>query len=264
MNVFEIKLQKRVNLYLILFFLVNILLSSCITQRKLEYLHDKDKNEKSFEIVGVEEYTLKPNDNLFIHISSQDDAATNVFTNTSRQTTTNLDPYSASLQSYTIDQNGYLDLPIVGKILVKGKTLNQVSVIIKEAVANILNQPMIYVKLVNRYVTILGEVRSPGHYPVAQEKLSIFEALGFAGDITEYGNRNSVVLLRTVEGKSIRVVLDLTKSKILSSKYFYLSPNDILYVKTSRGKFWGLRPFPFTIVLTAISTYFLYLNYIGK
>ena len=252
--------QKMRSRYIIFVIIFNLLFSSCITQRKLEYIRDKDSKEKSFNTFVLEDYRLKTNDNLFIHISSIDQE-NNVFTNTARQITTTIDPYSASLQSYTIDKQGYIDLPIIGKILVKDKTVDEVESLIKTAISGILNQPTIYVKLVNRYVTVLGEVRNPGHYTVSQERLSILEALGLAGDVTEYGNRKSVVLLRNEEGKNVRVELDLTKSQLLESKYFYLSPNDVVLVKPSRAKFWGLRPFPFSIVLSAISTYLLIVNY---
>ena len=106
----------------------------------------------------------------------------------------------------------------------------------------------------NRYISVLGDVRSPGHFPYAQEKLTIYDALGLAGDITEYGNRSEVILARNEDGKNMRIVLNLTKSNILASNYYYMKPNDIVYVKPLRKKFWGMREFPFQIILTTIST----------
>jgi polysaccharide export outer membrane protein len=165
-----------------------------------------------------------------------------------------MQPYGASLLSYSVDKDGYLFLSVVGKILVKDKTLSEVSAILKESLKGILNQPNVSVKLVNRYVTVLGEVNRPGNFAYSKDKLTVFDALGLAGDIGDYGNRKKVILIRNAEGQNIRINLDLNKAEILSSEYYYLRPNDILYVKPLREKFWGLRQFPYAIILSTLTT----------
>jgi len=208
------------------------------------------------------DYTLKPNDELFIKISSLDVGAANVFAGGSDQSAQNLisTPYGASLISYPIDKDGYLLFPLVGNIYVKGKTIPQVSMILRDSLYSILNQPIVSIKLINRYITVFGEVKNPGHFTFSQEKLTIFDALAFAGDITDYGNRNEVVLLRNENGENYRIGLDLTKTKILSSGYYYIRPNDIVYVKPLRNKFWGMRQFPFSILFSTITTGLLIYN----
>jgi polysaccharide biosynthesis/export protein len=237
------------------------LFSSCLSQREVEYLRDKDKRIKSFNEAEVQDYKLKPDDELFIQINSFDEAAANVFSSSGNQSSagsTGMTPYGASLVSYTIDKHGNVILPFIGNIFVKDKTISQVTEILKDSLNTILNQPIVSVKLVNRYVSVLGEVRSPGHYPYAQEKLTIYDALGFAGDITDYGNRGAVILTRNEDGKNLRINLNLTKSDILASNYYYLRPNDIIYVKPLRKKFWGMREFPFQIILSTLSTALLF------
>jgi polysaccharide biosynthesis/export protein len=237
------------------------LFSSCLSQREVEYLRDKDKRIKSFNEAEVQDYKLKPDDELFIQINSFDEAAANVFSgsgNQSSASSTGMTPYGASLVSYTIDKKGNVILPFIGNIFVKDKTISQVTEILKDSLNTILNQPIVSVKLVNRYVSVLGEVRSPGHYPYAQEKLTIYDALGFAGDITDYGNRGAVILTRNEDGKNLRINLNLTRSDILSSNYYYLRPNDIIYVKPLKKKFWGMREFPFQIILSTLSTALLF------
>lgn len=238
------------------------LFSSCVTQRKVEYLQDRNKSIKTFKEAEFSDYKLKPNDELYIQISSLDEASTNVFSNSSQSTgyIGSIDPYGASLMSYSIDKDGFLQIPIVGKIQVKDKTLTEVSLILKELLSHILNQPVVSVKLVNRYISVLGEVRNPGHFSFAQDKLTIFDALGLAGDITEYGNRNGVILIRNQEGENVRISLDVTKSEILSSGYFNLRPNDIIYVRPLRNQFWGMRQFPFTILFSTLTTGLLIYN----
>lgn len=237
--------------------------SSCITQKNVEYLQDEDKGIKSFTEARYEEYRLKPNDELYIQISSIDDAAASIFNNsTSPQSFSvgTIQPYGASLASYSVDKDGFVQLPVIGNIFVKDKTIPQVIMMVKDSLTNILSQPIVNIKLVNRYVSVLGEVHNPGHFTYSQEKISVYDALGYAGDITDYGNRNEVLLMRNENGKTIRINLNLTSSDILTSKYFFLKPNDLIYVKPLRKKTWGMREFPFAITLSAISTAILLYN----
>jgi polysaccharide export outer membrane protein len=246
---------------LLIAFVVLVAFSSCVTQRKVEYLRDSDKNIKSFKEAELGDYKLKPNDELYIQINSLDEAAANVFSNEKQELYLgSIQPYGASLISYTIDKQGYLLLPVIGKILVKDKTLSQVSQALKDSLNHILNQPIVSVKLVNRYVSVLGEVRNPGHFAFSQEKLTIYDALGLAGDITEYGNRNNVILIRNTDGDNLRINVDLTRSDILASEYYNLRPNDIVYVKPLRNKFWGMREFPFGILFSTLTTGLLIYN----
>lgn len=233
------------------------LLSSCVTQRNVEYLQDKNKSTKVFNEAQIEDYRLKPSDELYIKINSLDDAAADIYSGTGIQQTLymgNIQPYGASLMSYTIDKDGYLHLPFIGSLLVRDKTLAQVSEMLKKSLINILSQPVISVKLVNRYISVLGEVRNPGHFVYGQDKFTIYDALGLAGDITDYGDRDNVILIRNENGKNIRINIDLTKSDILASNLIYLRPNDIIYVKPLRKKLWGMRQFPFTIIFSSITT----------
>lgn len=250
-------------IYSVLLVIIVALPTSCVTQRKVEYLQDKDKSIKAFNEVQSPDYRLKPNDELYIQISSLDEASANIFSNVSQQQYFNagiIQPYGASLMSYSIDKDGNLLLPVIGKIPVKGKTIPETVDILKDSLHHILNQPIVSVKLVNRYLSVLGEVANPGHFPYSQDKITVYDALGLAGDITDYGNRNDVILIRNDEGKNMRVSLNLTKTDILSSDYYNLRPNDIVYVKPLRNKFWGMRQFPFTVIFSAVTTGLLLYN----
>ncbi len=249
----------------ILFFSLTTLciLSSCVTQREVEYLQDKNKGNQSFSDPQTEEYRIKPADELYIQISSLDEASANIFTGSNLQQTYymgSVQPYGASLISYTVDKEGYIHLPVIGSLLVKDKTLTQVGEMIRTALVNVLNQPLVNIKLVNRYVAVLGEVKNPGHYVFPKNKLTIFEAIGMAGDITDYGNRKEVIVVRNENGKNTSHSLNLTKSEILTSEFYYLHPNDMVYVKPMNKKYWGLRQFPFTVVLSILTTTVLYYN----
>lgn len=258
-------IEKKITKYFVFFFIANLFFTSCVTQRNVEYLQDRDRNVKEFKTLDFQDYKLKPNDDIMIQISSLDDAGgANVFSNPNRQgNSVSMDQFAASLLSHTIDKDGYLDYPVIGKFLVKDKTIAQVSAMLKESLVNVLNQPVVSIKLINRFVSVLGEVRNPGHFPYAQDKLSIYDAIGLAGDISDYGNRSNVILIRNENGKNIRVNLNLTKSGILESDYYFLRPNDILYVKPARKKFWGMKEFPFSILLSSISTAIVVVSYLN-
>lgn len=242
---------------LIAYIMLQLLNQSCVTQRKVEYLQDYVNKTKSYDEAELAEYKLKPNDELYIQINSLDIGTANVFSMAGNQQSTllgTITPYGASLLSYSVDKEGYMLLPIIGKILVKDKTVPEVNIMLKDSLTNILNQPIVTVKLVNRFVSVLGEVRNPGHFAISQEKLSVYDAISLAGDITDYGDRNNVILVRNENKQNTRILLDLTKPEILSSEFYNMRPNDFIYVRPLRHKFWGMREFPFSVIFSTITT----------
>jgi polysaccharide biosynthesis/export protein len=256
MILIDFTIRRTFNKYTIFLILMMFFycFTSCVTQKKVEYLQEKIGDPKTFSEAEFPDYRLKSNDELYINIKSLDETSISVFTNTSQEFGAPSSPYGASLNSYSIDKEGYLLLPIIGNIYVKDKTLPEVGLILKDSLSHILSQPIVSVKLVNRYISVLGEVKNPGHFPYAQDKLSVYDAVGLAGDITDYGNRNDVILIRNINGENIRINMDITKSDILASDYYYLRPNDIVYVKPLREKFWGMRQFPWQVFFSALTT----------
>jgi polysaccharide export outer membrane protein len=237
-----------------------LLLSSCVVQRDLKYMQDAKKTQDTYNEAVHNDYQLRSNDALYIQINSLDDVASNVFAQSTAIYT--LDPYSAYMTSYTVDKEGFIELPVIGRIQVSGKTTIQVSEMIKDSMVNILSHPMVTVKLVNQYVSVLGEVRSPGHFVFSQDNLTIYDALGLAGDISIYGNRRDVTLVRNKDGKNVRTSIDLTRADILSSPYYFIQPNDFIYVSPMRKRFWGFEQFPFAVILTTISTALVIYTYV--
>lgn len=256
---YENQFPKNFYLKIISFYFSFLLmpLSSCITQSSVEYLQDGSKFSTFFNEAQIDDYKLKPGDELYIQISSIDDATSNVFSSTNTQQNVNIgstQSYGAYLSSYTVNRDGFLLLPVIRPIPVQGKSITQVSDTIKKSLVNILNQPQVTVKLVNRYISVLGEVKVPGHFVYTQDKLTIFDAISLAGDITDYGNRKEVTITRNEDGKILRISVDLTRSDILASNYYYLRPNDIIYIKPLRQKYWRLQQIPYAIILSTITT----------
>ena len=268
MRVIKFHTFKKIPIWLIL--ISTLFFSSCVTHRNLEYLSDKDNKDEpiiSYIEAKIPDYKLKPNDELNINIKSLDDPTTNVFQQLGNQQGSNSGyntPYSASLTSYTIDKSGFIQLPVIGNMHVEDRTIPEVISMLQDSLNNILSSPTVTIKLVNRYVSVLGEVARPGNFSYAQEKLNVFDALGLAGDITTYGNRNEVTLVRNENGKNMRIKIDLTSADLLASEYYYLRPNDLIYVKPLQKKFWGLAQFPWTVLLSTISTVILIYTVFGE
>jgi polysaccharide export outer membrane protein len=241
--------------------IILVLFPSCVTYRDVEYFQESIDKKKSFSESYADDYKLRPKDELYIQISSLDDPSAKIFSTTGNQQFINIgaiQPYGASLISYVVDKEGFILLPVIGLINVKDKTIEQVSLLITNSLNKILSHPMVSVKLVNRYVTILGEVQRPGQYTYALDKVTVYEAIGLAGDITDYGDRKGIVLVRNENGTIHRISIDLTQSELLASNYLYVNPNDIIYVKPLRKKFWALRQFPYDVMLSAITAAILF------
>jgi polysaccharide biosynthesis/export protein len=152
----------------------------------------------------------------------------------------NTSPANLFLSGYTVDNAGYIKLPTVGKIMVRNLTLAAAQELIQSKVSEYLNDATVSVKLVSFKVTVLGSVAKPGYYYFYNGQVTVLEGLGEAGDLTVLANRKNVKLIRqTAEGSEV-VLLNLTDPNLLKSKYFYLLPNDVLYVEplkagTNRG-----------------------------
>jgi polysaccharide biosynthesis/export protein len=239
-------------------------LSSCVVHHEVEYLQQKKQLSSEYPNTGLKDYKLKPKDELYIQISSLDEAAATISSSTSSSSLMGgMNPYGASLLSHTIDKEGFLELPVIGKIQVKDKTIGEATAMIKEALIHVLSQPVVSVKLVNTYISVLGEVKTPGHFVFSEDKLTVFDAIGLAGDITDYGNRKSIILIRNENGINVRKELNLLNSEVLASEYYYIRPGDIIYIKPLRSKFWGFKEFPFATLLTGVTTAVLVLNYMN-
>jgi len=248
--------HAKLNLNFLYIFFFIVLSSSCLTQKDVEYIKNDQKINQEFKEALIDDYKLRINDELYIQISSLDDPSAGIFSTVGNQQFVNMgviQPYGASMISYPIDKDGYILLPVLGKILVKDKTIEEVKEELTTNVSKILSQPMVSVKLVNRYVTILGEVNRPGQYNYYHDKVTIYEAIGLAGDISNWGNRKQVSIIRNENGKNIRIYINLNDSDILGSNDLYLRPNDIVYVMPLKKKFWGLQEFPYSVLFSALT-----------
>lgn len=236
-------------------------LTSCVTNRRTVYTQKRDTSAEDptfFSASVRDNWLIKPGDELYLRVSSFDEA-TNFFSQTRDDI---IGRTEVTLISYTVNEDGYVRLPYIGDINVVNLTLDEAADRIKEALEGYLNEPSVILKFVNKHITVLGEVTRPGRYSFADVNLSIFQALGLAGDITYYGNRNKVMLIREENQVITRNYIDLTDESLFSSYYYFVKPNDVIYVEPLKRRRWGFQDFPFELILSSITTFLLILNYI--
>ena len=231
--------------YLLCFWLtVSLLLSSCISTRDLVYLQNKNETtaETTISEVVSKPYRLQTNDVLSISIKANDPKLVEIFSTTNQGEAAKSEA-ALYFNGFTVDDHGNIRMPILGELNVIGYTLDEVRQRIEKQLleeyfrkeANIF----VIVKLAGFRYTINGEVGSTGTKTLFQEHVNILEAVANAGDITLLGNRKAVSIIRkTPTGSEIHDI-DLTDSNVMNSPYFYLQPNDYIYVKPLRQKTWG-------------------------
>ncbi|MCK4408340.1 MAG: polysaccharide biosynthesis/export family protein [Bacteroidales bacterium] len=254
-------LLSKLSFILIVFIL---LFSSCVPQKRIKYLQNKSESEAQKRFFNRKQfkYRIQPGDNLYIRINSLDEQANLIFNNETKYTLRYLmNEFTIFLYSYIVNEEGCIDFPIVGCIIVKNLTTEQIRNKLKEILKEYLKEATIIVKLVNFNITLIGEVRSPGEYDIYQDELNIFEAFALAGDLTDFANRNHVLLVRQTKQGSTIHKLDLTDDKILESDYYYLMPNDIIYIEPLKGKQFTFANFPYNLMFAAISTTILLIYY---
>ncbi len=238
-----------------------LLLSSCVSQKKLNYLNT-DEPEGVYKNDTQEEVVVKPGDELYISVSSLDDVEYNFFTNQAainRQNLTN--ELSVSLVTFTVNEAGYISYPITGDIFVQNKNVDQIAKQLQDILKSYFNQPSVTVKKVNKMITVLGEVNAPGQYTYTTQYLTIFEGLGLAGDITIHGNKNNVTLLREEDGIIYRWQLDMSGDNIVTSPHYYLQSGDVLMVRSRKTSLWSITASSISLTLTFLTTLIVVLNY---
>jgi len=247
--------------------LASLIFASCIPQKKMLYLQVQDEADtlSTFKNERKIEYLVQPGDNLYIRVVTPDEKSTfllNPLTAGGNQNISN--DASVYLNSYSVTESGYLDFPMVGEILVKNLNVEQIQKKIEDHLNTLLIQFVVIVKLVNYNITMLGEVNRPGQYKIYQNSINVFEAVSMASDLTDFANRNKVAIIRQTKTGSEVVYIDMTKRDLLLSDYYYLRPNDILYVQPLKGKQFSFANFPYGIMFGFISSTILLLNYLNN
>ena len=216
-----------------------LFLSSCVAHKELVNFKPLDPVSLSpQEILNAVDLTVQPEDLLRIQVSSLDPAAAEPFNlpepdNNQRGQGGGDGTLQLELTTgYFVDVEGYIDFPVLGPLHVEGMTLFEVKHLIVSLLSeDYLRSPVINIRYLNLKVTLLGEVNSPGLVRLSNKRVTVLEAIGLAGDLTEYANRTNILIMREEEGKRTFERLDLQKGDIFNSPYYYLQQNDVIYVE---------------------------------
>lgn len=235
-----------------------LLFSSCVPQKKMLLLKEMEMATENTSIEYQNErtlnYKIQPGDNLFIRATSIIDEKTSAILN-GGETRGNYLTSDASiyLNSYTVNKEGYIDYPLTGLVEVKNLTVEQAKEKLQNELSKYVKETALMVKLSNFDLTIIGEVMRPGKYKIYQSEIGILEALALAGNVTNFAKTETVKLVRRTDNGSEIITLNIGEADILSSPYYYLKPNDILYIEPLKFKQWGFTSFPYSTVLSVIS-----------
>ena len=237
--------------------LLAMLFASCVPQKKMLYLKEAQMLSETQSVNYVNErsvnYKLQPGDNLFIRFVNIVDERNSALLNGENARATVSSDASIYLQSYTIDEEGFIELPLMGRIEVRNLTVDEAKTRLQTELDKYINQTTIIVKLSNFNLTVLGEVNKPGMYRVYQSQINLFEAVALAGNMTNFAKNEAVKIVRQTDNGSEIITVDMGSADILSSPYYYLKPNDIVYVEPLKIKQWGFTTFPYSTLLSVIS-----------
>ena len=209
-----------------------MLLFSCASKEKIVYFQDVDGLEIKDTMHQLEPQ-IQVGDMLSIHVSAIDAEAAIPF-NLYETPMVGNGVSNAKPITYLVDADGEIHFPVLGKLKISGLTTKELNEKLTLVLGEYLKKPIINIRFTNFKVTVLGQVKNPGTFTIPNERISILDAIGLAGDLEIHGKRTNVMLIRELQGKRVIVNLDLTNKQFFSSPYFYMAQNDVLYVEPNK------------------------------
>ncbi len=219
----------------ILLLVLPLLLFSCGSKKEMVYLQGIDDN-KSYEVNTNYEPTLKPDDLLSIIVAAENPEVTVPFNLPAIQGNYEINNNQNGIKTYLIDNMGFIDFPVLGKVKFGGLTRSEADKKLLGLLSEYIKNPSINLRILNYKVSVIGEVSKPGSYTIPGERITIFEALGLAGDLTIYGKRDNILVIHEADGKKTYTRVDITNAQALDSPAYYLSQNDVVVVEPNRTK----------------------------
>ncbi|GEO06006.1 polysaccharide biosynthesis protein [Adhaeribacter aerolatus] len=230
---------------------------SCINTKRATYFN-KIKDSVTYDSLQIPEHFIKPNDLLSINISSANPEAAKIFNQPNQSEIRSTTPTGDIVEpaGYLVNKNGSIQFLILGTIKAEGLTTHQLQEHIRNALLSrkLLLDPVVKVRFLNFKVTVLGEVARPTVITVPNEKITLLEALGLAGDITIFGKRSNVLVIREEAGKKVTKRINLNSYDLFKSPYYYLKSNDIVYIEPNKARIAGGTRF-YQLLPTIISSF---------
>ena len=253
--------------YILFLALAGIALSSCVTARKVNYMQEPDKYIPSYaDTLSFEDYQLRIGDRLYIYVYSLDENITRMYN--AGSVGSNIRQHMANgntgggydLYTYLVDEEGNIEFPTIGKVYVRGLTTREVKRRMEEELSTLLREIPGYstvsveVNMVSRTFSVIGA--QSGRYPITSEKMTIFEALAQVGDLKEFNSRKEIKLVREKEGVTTIKTFDARSKDIINSEFYYIEPNDIIYIRQIPGYSFGINSASTALGITATTISF--------
>ena len=221
-------------LIFLILLLSSIVFTSCVPKQSIIYFQEIDSVSK--EMKSNYEPVIKTDDVLYINVTTVDPEASEPFNIGNAQAGTATNALQMERSTYLVDNQGEIHFPTLGKMKVTGLTKNQLRELLYTQISELAKDPVINIRIMNFKVTVIGEVNTPGSYTIASERITVPEALALAGDMTLFGKRENVLLLREVEGVKTTYRINMTDPNVFNSPQYYLSQNDVLYIEPNKRK----------------------------
>ncbi len=233
-----------------------LLFSSCASRKKMVYMNDHPKGNTVMAYPQNDlNVILQPGDVVYVKVLSIDKETSALFNIDAMTGGVNTSgDVSTTLKGYTIDEKGYIRLPVIDTIKVAGLSISKTEQIVQEKIDGYFKNATVILKLLNTKISVLGQVNRPGTYNILRNSINLFEALALAGDISEYGDRKSVMIVRTVNNENITFRVDLTKEATISTEQFYLLPNDIVIVEPLPLRAFRMNSATISLVFSGLTT----------
>ena len=237
------KMYKRLRsatIFILLFPFLVCFISSCAVGKKSVYFRNVPDSVSQVALAAFVEPIIQPDDILSINIETIDPKAAAAVSQLPVMPAVGASSASTvggqEISGFAVDKDGNVEIPILGIIHIAGLTTYQTRELIKSKASRYFVNPTVQVRFVNFKITVLGEVTRPATYTLPNEKITLLDAIGLAGDLTIYGKRNNIMLIREEDGRKKTVRFDLNSYDIFKSPYFYLRQNDVIYVEPGRSK----------------------------
>lgn len=236
--------------------LMTVLLVSCVGKRNINYLQDPSLTagaSKLFENRRFE-YRIQVNDVLSIRVMGLDEATHRFFNVEAQNGFVGVNDAALYVNGFSVDRNGHVQLPTVGKIKVQGLTVGEAQETVQRKINEYFTNATVILKLVSFRVSVLGDVSRPGAYFVYNNQITVLEALAMAGGPNEFADKTHVTIMRQTDRGVQAIYLDLSSTDVLASEYYYLLPNDVVYVPALKARAGRLNLDIFLILLSTLST----------
>jgi polysaccharide export outer membrane protein len=212
-----------------------LIFQSCASRKTIAYLQDIDGNTNSAKALSYEP-VLKNDDLLSIIVSAEDPEITYMFNIPQIQGNYKVSENQDGIKTYLINNKGEIEFPVLGKIKLAGLTRDQAVEKLSEKIKPYITNPTINLRILNYKISVLGEVNKPGSYTINSERITLLEAIANAGDLTIYGKRNNILIIREKDGNKTYNRIDITKSDFINSDFYYLTQNDVIVVEPNKTR----------------------------